>query len=474
MDAETSAAPNALDLIVQPGLFDSGLLESSESPSWTRLRANWQDFLSDPVNDGRGVGRQRHRYLDLGTSKPPLRNRVGLSRDAADRALHKIISHFNEDSPRSAAQLKAWVKAKNAHAEVRTSLADIGYKEKDPVLGRSPPPPCAVDMEAASLFPKSWFRLLDESLMADLIVDAFTSTFVDAFVDGAVNMAELTFADETMKRASEETMRLDGGSYGHFGRQQRTRPGGRLPESASEPCLTDAAPSVFKPLVAPFRNLPILKPQRESRLPPELDMTRSSSSTSLRMASGRGSVAGGTLGSSGRQATGAGRSGFAMAGLPQDTHEAWLAHSYHASVPGDSLQSRIQQATTQQRPYRRLQRPIQDMSSDQRKYSWPMGRAHHPEAWNEMTKKKPSMRVPRAHQKGKRGQQVEEEAEEEEEAAKEKRNLLFLGPDGKTRFPYSLVLHKAFLESQPTEALKEKAKKVAPLRLSTGHLEGLT
>jgi hypothetical protein len=45
-----------------------------------------------------------------------------------------------------------------------------------------------------------------------------------------------------------------------------------------------------------------------------------------------------------------------------------------------------------------------------------------------------------------------------------------LGKDrlGRTTFPYSLALHRAFLESQPDPVLKEKAQKVAPLRLTTG------
>ena len=38
--------------------------------------------------------------------------------------------------------------------------------------------------------------------------------------------------------------------------------------------------------------------------------------------------------------------------------------------------------------------------------------------------------------------------------------------DGKTLFPYSLVSHKAFIESQPNPLLKAKVLEIAPMRFT--------
>merc|ERR1712039_365576 len=38
---------------------------------------------------------------------------------------------------------------------------------------------------------------------------------------------------------------------------------------------------------------------------------------------------------------------------------------------------------------------------------------------------------------------------------------------GRTIFPYSLAAHRAFVDAQPEEWLREKAKEVAPLKLTS-------
>jgi hypothetical protein len=157
-----------------------------------------------------------------------------------------------------------------------------------------------------------------------------------------------------------------------------------------------------------------------------------------------------------------------MKGLPRDSHEAWMAHQYHPSEATDGFRTRIKDTTEAQRPHRRLVRPKPKSDDDQRKYSWPMTKTHLPEIWEDTTQKRKA-RMPRAAMggAGRRGGGADAGAEDDED--EDKGNGL-LGVDtrsGKTTFPYSLVLHKAFLDSQPDEVLKAKAHIAAPLRLST-------
>jgi hypothetical protein len=75
-----------------------------------------------------------------------------------------------------------------------------------------------------------------------------------------------------------------------------------------------------------------------------------------------------------------------------------------------------------------------------------------PEAWNKATS------PPKARTK------ANSEWDDDDEPGGE---WLLRVKRGKTTFPYSLVSHRAFLESQPNPALKDKAKKLAPLNLTS-------
>jgi hypothetical protein len=131
--------------------------------------------------------------------------------------------------------------------------------------------------------------------------------------------------------------------------------------------------------------------------------------------------------------------GFTMHGLSKDNWEAWNARSFHKSKNLDPFVKRIQNATEAQRPQRRIVK-----LAEQRQ-----------EPWNQRSSSKP--RLSRA------GTVVDFDRGEEPRGDW----LMAVGTDGKTRFPYSLVSHRAFLESQKDPILKEKARKLAPLKLST-------
>merc|ERR1712107_74088 len=106
---------------------------------------------------------------------------MGLSKEAADRFVDKIISHFNQDSPRGMEQMTKWNRAKEKHVDVRAALGEKNWKprelgilaplEEQPLAGR--------EFSASALFPTEWWKTLSVDLIAELVVDAFSSAFVD-------------------------------------------------------------------------------------------------------------------------------------------------------------------------------------------------------------------------------------------------------------------------------------------------------
>mmetsp|Transcript_65870 Transcript_65870/g.121412 ORF Transcript_65870/g.121412 Transcript_65870/m.121412 type:complete len:374 (-) Transcript_65870:70-1191(-) len=144
--------------------------------------------------------------------------------------------------------------------------------------------------------------------------------------------------------------------------------------------------------------------------------------------------------------------GFTMAGLTDDQWEAWNQRTYHKCKPLEPFTKRIEKATLMQRPNRRIERRRTSSLADKQKFIWPMTATHFPERWEANTYR------PRSRQSDLTMQQEGEEPEGDW--------LLRLGKDGKTTFPYSLVSHRAFIESLPDPVLKEKARKVAPLRFT--------
>jgi hypothetical protein len=149
------------------------------------------------------------------------------------------------------------------------------------------------------------------------------------------------------------------------------------------------------------------------------------------------------------------KEGFTMAGLPKDPWEAWNAREYHRCKSLDPLTKRIGKATEAQRPSRysrETSSPFVTQRSgdtDHRKYVWPMAATNFPAAWHEST----------------RGARSQLRDITENDCPRD--GWLIRVKNDQTYFPYSLVSHRAFHDSQQTPLLKEKARKLAPLRLSS-------
>jgi len=145
--------------------------------------------------------------------------------------------------------------------------------------------------------------------------------------------------------------------------------------------------------------------------------------------------------------------GFTMSGLTKDPWDAWNSTNIHKCKPLDPFVKRIARATEIQRPQRRMVKPS-GSSPDLRRFVVPMAATHFPEAWD---------RKPKPIAKRRQSMQMEPV---ESTADAEEKWLLKVDKSGKTTFPYSLVSHRAFLNSQSDPILKEKALKLAPLRFT--------
>lgn len=251
-------------------------------------------------------------------------------------------------------------------------------------------------------FPPEWSSCLSEEMLAELIVDAFISGFSDAFIDAGVSLVEVSSKWTAAQSASGRD----------FGASMSSSSFGGLQQSQSEPSLQQ--PKTIRKL----RN------------------TMHTDKALLRM------------GLSEQETTST--EGFTMNGLTKDSWEAWNARNYHKCKPLDPFMTRIENATRMQRPHRQLVKRV-ERDSDQRKYLWPMAKTNFPEAWNKATYKPRSRHI-----------DYEEEYEDDEPPP----GWLLRLKGGKTTFPYSLVSHRAFLDSLPDPVLKEKARKLAPLRLT--------
>lgn len=305
-----------------------------------------------------------------------------------------------------------WQKASQSNNDLRALLGDGSYsgKRRDDVeqsqATQSKDP-------ATAFFPAEWSNCLTEETLADLIVDAYSGAFCEAFLDGSISLVEVA---NKMNFAQDASL-------------------GNLQKSMSEPSL--------------------LKPSANRRL-------RITSHTDKALLS---------MGHSEQQSSSS-DGGFTMNGLTKDPWEAWNSRNFHKCKPLDPFVKRIERATEMQRPSRRIvKRP--EESPDLRKYVLPMSATHFPEAWDrapeeEKTPKRQSAAQRSATASSAQLEGTEEAPDEITEAPDEgvSQWLLKVGKEGKTTFPYSLVSHRAFLESQSDPILKEKARKIAPLRLT--------
>lgn len=355
---------------------------------WQVLREQWKDFLH------RRPGIPSRVLSDMPRSEPSA-HRTDLSKEASDRILEKITTQCSSDSPRSVARVKTWKKAKQVESEFKAMLSEAGWKPPPP-----PPPErslmekdlSALDLAAERLFPRDWWNVCNEEVLAEMVIDSFVGKFCDAFLDSAIALVEANYMAP-----------------------QRTQ--GSLSHSASAPSLRPAR--TWRPARNAFEPLPI--------------------SGSLTLQS--------TIRSQSQSQSFEHEQGFPMAGLQKGSHDAWTIKQYHKCSPLEPIKTRIKNAADAQRPTRRRV-PSRTAKPDLPEFNFPMTATNFPEAWEKTTRRK----VVGSRQ----GAPQSEES-----------SLYSIGKDGKTMFPYSLALHKAFLESQPDPVLKEKAMKVAPLRLTT-------
>lgn len=377
---------------------------------------------------------------------------AALSKEAAEEAFFRIITYFEaRDTPRAASQLRSWNEAQKVHAEVRERLEELGVHHGLSVE------PNLVDMEAAQLFPQHWLSVLNEDLLADLIVDSFLSSFTDALVDGAITLVEVTWAAEVAAADVARRQSNDLAAQSDSGSNWRTPV---IPRHISKVDFNaGVSGNMLGPRSQAYASAPTLPRPTEPPpvpLPMPQRFIRNSSRKTLAGLAVPSIGADGTSGFGVRSSTGSAPSqdGFVMRGLPKDSHHAWIAATPRISCPRGvmPLIHQINENVTLQRPHRRIvHREVEDRK-DHRKFVWPISSTHFPEQWDEETKGKRDA-LPRLSS----GQvSVVREAPS-----------LKVNSAGRTIFDYSLVLHKAFLESQPNELLKDKARKYAPLRLST-------
>lgn len=201
---------------------------------------------------------------------------------------------------------------------------------------------------------------------------------------------------------------------------------------------------------APPLPRPLAASASEPALPPPARPLGAALGALPALASPGGGQGGGRQRPGGAAAGAGGQGGGAASGS-----EAWTTKRYHACQQLDSLKGRIQRNTELQRPRRRITSTGRENKEDLRKYNWPMTATNFPEVWDRTTRPPPSKPGSGAGQRHVASQ-----------PGLERSWLLDIGRDGKTTFPYSLASHRAFLEAQPDPILKEKAMKLAPLRMT--------
>lgn len=442
---------------------------------WQILRQSFKEFLVNqpPKNAIGSAAAAVAMFLNVAEKDDTGPSKDDLREAEQDRKLENIIAHLNKESAEGKLAEKRWLKARDANVQLRDACKSMGlrsshsperdssgeYGSLDEFMGVKG----TVDA-AAALYPSDWCRLLTEELIADLAVDAVMGPLVDAFVDGAV---ELLTIHEGWTLPSMGANMEDAASPGGSARQL-----GALGKSSSTPALRRAnfstellddsvgssmtqsvqlpggpqqsqSPRLLRPALPP-----VWKQQNRlyQSMPPNDGLSQSSSSgysgTGFATRPGRYSVRGGK---------GTGNNG-----------DGWNLRQFHACKPLDPYLTRIQVATEQQRPRQRLRRVAGDPLAPKR--SLPMLATNFPAVWEKTAplKMKPTEDAgapPAAVAEG-------EDEEWEDEEPKGYTWLQRKGRDGKTLFPYSLVSHKAFIESQPNPLLKAKVLEIAPMRFT--------
>lgn len=325
----------------------------------------------------------------------------------------EIVGGCSQGTTQGKGAIETWTRAKKAHAEVKNLLLDKGLKNQGPKFLTSPSgglQPCyfpETTQNAARFFPKEWWRALSAEPLADLVVDYFMNAFCDAFVDELVSTVQ-TQECWVPRSCTSKT------------------PSAQLSHCQSAPTILQR---LSKPAPLSLPRCPF------EAMPP----AGSSSKTPLRLSPS---------------------SGPCNRSSARDGRNAWNLNNYHACQPLAPYKDRISQTTELLRPCRRLQRaPVED-PFDKRKFCWPLAATNFPDYWESTTRRKKLTGARQGRDvKGVFSQQVTQ-------TSKDDQFHLKVDDEGRTNFPYSLALHKAFLESQSSTDLKSKACEFAPMKFT--------
>lgn len=376
----------------------------SGSRGWHILRSQWSEFKT---HKAQSESLQSSDPSYQGYASCPMEiqrpGSLNLSKDGFDRMYDKIMAHYAHETPRSAARSKIWQSAYHSNNDLRALLGDPWLHRRDTLTERAATPPVVIDPSMA-FFPTDWSNCLSEETLAELVIDAYASDFVDAFLDGAISLVEVSNKWSAVQAQS-----------------------GSLQQSMSEPSLKQ-----------PKANLKLRNSSAADKVLLQMGLVEPENTST---------------------------DGFPMHGLTKDTHDAWNSRNYHKCKPLEPFIKRIAKATESQRPQRivlnkLIERPQRDVY--EQKFAWPMAATNFPSSWERYSQRASSSRDGRRPADGR-----SEEAPVDEDANAPPKWLIRVGKDGKTRFPYSLVSHRAFLDSQSDPLLKAKASKIAPLRLSS-------
>lgn len=396
----------------QPAVVESSKTGGGQSRGWQILRSHWREFLA-----------KRHGVPDrvLASEVPlvqPLHGHI-LSDEAADRTLQRIIATIRDEESDSH---KTWQHLDKIHREVRSTLAEkMGWNL--PKMTETP--------DTLTIVQAAWDRHKRELATKEEKLAGGSSSYTRYLPPPH----EVLMPPDWWQLLGDETL-------------------ADLIVDSFASALCDAFIDAAVVLVDTAKGWSHSQPPVQN-ISGQSKMLKSASESALRAAGQSHTSFLDQQSSFG----GAQTTGFTMSGLPANEWDSWRSSKFHACQPLEPYVTRIAKSTEAQRPRRRKATQSQGpqgsatsgASRDLRRYNWPMLATNLPDTWENISTAKQNMR---------RGQQLAET----DDVAKAQKDVLSIGMDGKTLFPYSLASHRAFLNSQKDPVLREKARKVVPLR----------
>jgi len=444
---------------------------------WQILRRHWEDFVRKRETVPATVAASLHGIVrpPRGPSRPEMRKE--LFEGIVDKLTHPV----GDESPEEKERIARWTRAKTLHAEVkglRSQLAQLtgtGSPRPQPLGSEAPAAAggaeaCTAASAAEAFFPAGWREALSIELLADLVIDAWLPSFADSVVEELAATVE----DERRPPPPPPLPRKLGGSRSAPGfpaleKRRAVMPLPRLAQQQPPGGDHPATPSDRGGSSQPSRGAA----RRES--PRQCLRSISTSRRLLSPVNDRLRMPSEGFATSTGGAGGAG-------------HDPWARHPYFMSLQGaKGYRDQILQDAAAQRPRQRLQRRQEAVGDP--KFVAPMTASHFPEEWERVTRKRPEVQPSLLRERS--GQVGFGAAADKEQwagskdvralgrARVEKRDGIEETDDmnptwliksdalGRSIFPYSLAAHRAFIDSQPEEWLREKAREAAPMQLTT-------